>query len=102
LGAGVSILCADVSEHSFIFTGGVNRRMAGMRFLGIYKGEGKYPNNLIPGILPVYTALKMEQCSKTSARKIQTLGNHPKESIPHSEQGESQKSVSILILFFIF
>jgi len=28
--------------------------------------------------------MKMEQCSETSAYKIQTPGNHPKESIQHS------------------
>jgi len=37
--------------------------------------------------------MKMEQteCSKTSAFKIQTPGNNPKESIQHSER-ESLKS----------
>jgi len=38
--------------------------------------------------------MKMEQTefSETSAYKIQTPGNHPKESIKHSGQGESLKS----------
>jgi len=38
--------------------------------------------------------MKMEQteCSETSAYKIQTLGNYPKESIQHTEHGESLKS----------
>jgi len=38
--------------------------------------------------------MKMEQteCSKTSAYKLQTPGNYPKESIQHSEHGESLKS----------
>jgi len=38
--------------------------------------------------------MKMEQteCSETSAYKIQTPGNHPKESIQHSGHGESLKS----------
>ena len=36
--------------------------------------------------------MKMEQCSETSAYKIQTPGNYPKESIQHSEHGESLKS----------
>jgi hypothetical protein len=38
--------------------------------------------------------MKMEHAerSKTSAYKIQMLGNHPKERIQHSEQGESLKS----------
>ena len=31
----------------------------------------------------------MEQCSETSAYKIQTRGNHPKESIQHSGHGEN-------------
>jgi len=38
--------------------------------------------------------MKMEQtgCSETLAYKIQTPGNYPKESIQHSEHGESLKS----------
>jgi hypothetical protein len=38
--------------------------------------------------------MKMEQaeCYQTSAYKIQTPGNHPKEKIQHSEQDESLKS----------
>jgi len=38
--------------------------------------------------------MKVEQteCSETSAHKIQTLQNHPKERLQHSEQGESLKS----------
>jgi hypothetical protein len=36
--------------------------------------------------------MKMEQCSETSAYKIQTPGNCPEESVQHSEQGESLKS----------
>ena len=41
-----------------------------------------------------YLHMKMEQteCSETSAYKIQTPGNHPKESIQHSGHGESLKS----------
>jgi len=35
--------------------------------------------------------MKMEQCSKTSAYKIQTPGNYPEESIQHSEHDESLK-----------
>ena len=34
----------------------------------------------------------MEQCSETSAYKIQTPGNYPEESIQHSEHGENMKS----------
>ena len=42
----------------------------------------------------IYLPMKMEQteCSKTSAYKIQTPGNYPKESIQHTEHGESFKS----------
>jgi hypothetical protein len=36
--------------------------------------------------------MKMEQCSETSAYKIQAPGNYPEESIQHSEHGESLKS----------
>jgi len=37
--------------------------------------------------------MKMEQteCSEMSACKLQTLGNYPKESIQHTEHGESLK-----------
>jgi len=42
----------------------------------------QYPKNLIPVILPAYTAYENgTECSETSAYKIQTPGNHPKESI---------------------
>jgi hypothetical protein len=41
-----------------------------------------------------YLPMKMEQteCSETSAYKIQTPGNYPKEIIQHSEHSESLKS----------
>jgi len=39
----------------------------------------KYPSNLIPVILPAFTSY--EECSETSAHKIQTPVNHPKERI---------------------
>jgi hypothetical protein len=41
--------------------------------------------------------IKMEQteCSETSAYKIQTPGNHPKERIQHSEHSESLKSRTV-------
>jgi len=44
--------------------------------------------------------MKMEQteCSETSAYKIQTPGNHPKESIQHSEHDESLKSRSYSLI----
>ena len=42
----------------------------------------------------IYLPMKMEQreCSETSACKLQTPGNYPKESIQHTEHGESLKS----------
>jgi len=41
-----------------------------------------------------YQPMKMEQteCSETSAYKIQTLGNYPKENMQHTEHGEILKS----------
>jgi len=36
--------------------------------------------------------MKKEQCSETSACKIQTPGNYPEEGIQHSEHRESLKS----------
>ena len=39
-----------------------------------------------------YLPMKMEQCSETSAYKIQTPGNYPEENIQHTEHGESLKS----------
>jgi len=45
--------------------------------------------------------MKMEQaeCSETSAYKIQTPGNYPKENIQHTEHGESWKSRNVYDLF---
>jgi len=38
---------------------------------------------------PAYTTYEDgTECSETSAYKIQTLGNNPKERIQHSKQGE--------------
>ena len=57
---------------------------------------------LIPVILPAYTTYgDGTECSETSAYKIQTPINHPKESIQHSEHGESLKS-GTLCLFGAF
>jgi hypothetical protein len=36
--------------------------------------------------------MQMEKCSETSEYKIQKPVNHPKETIQHSEHGESLKS----------
>ena len=42
----------------------------------------------------IYLPVNMEQteCSETSAYKLQTPGNYPKENIQHTEHGESLKS----------
>jgi hypothetical protein len=53
----------------------------------------KRPNNPILVILPAYTTNEDgTECSETSAHKIQKPGNHRKERIQHSQQGESLKS----------
>jgi hypothetical protein len=51
------------------------------------------------GLLHTYLPIKMEQteCSETSACRIQTPGNHPKESIKHSEHVENFKSRSSVL-----
>ena len=36
--------------------------------------------------------MEQTECSETSAYRIQTPGNYPKESIQHTEHGESLKS----------
>jgi hypothetical protein len=46
--------------------------------------------------------MKMEQCSETSAFKIQAPGNYPEESIQHSEQGESLNQENILLKDRVF
>ena len=45
--------------------------------------------------------MKMEQteCSETSAYKIQAPGNYPKESIQHTEHGESL-TLSIMLSYY--
>jgi len=46
--------------------------------------------------------MKMEQteCSETSAYKLQTPGNYPKESIEHTEHGKSLKLR--VFIFFVY
>jgi hypothetical protein len=46
-----------------------------------------------PSYLPAYE--DGTECPETSAYKIQTLGDYPKENIQHSEHGESLKSRDI-------
>jgi hypothetical protein len=41
------------------------------------------------------------ECSETSAYKLQTPGNYPKESIQHLEHGESLKSRRTRLSFFV-
>jgi len=45
--------------------------------------------------------MKIEQtvCSKTSAYKIQTLGDYPEENIQRTEHGESLKSRILIIIY---
>jgi hypothetical protein len=45
-------------------------------------------------VLHTSSPMKMEltECSETLAYELQTPGNHPEESIRHSEHGESLKS----------
>ena len=38
--------------------------------------------------------MEKTKCSETSAHKIQTPGNHPKEKIQHSQHGKSLKSIT--------
>ena len=71
---GVWIVYADVSEHSVCSI-----------FIGRQVRVGAFYTHL-----PAYE--DGTECSETSAYKIQTPGNHPKESIQHSVHGESLKS----------
>ena len=45
--------------------------------------------------------MKVNQCSETSAYKIQKPGNCPEETIQHTEHGESLKSRVIIIIIII-
>jgi len=47
----------------------------------------------------IYLPMKMEQtgCSETLAYKIQAPGNYPKESIQHTEHGDSLKSRKVRV-----
>ena len=69
------------SEHSVssIFIGGVSRK--------------KNWDKLFPVMLSVYATMKMELTERfeTKAHKIQTLRNHPKQSIQQSEHRKSWK-----------
>jgi len=47
---------------------------------------------LCPIFIGRYAYEYRTECSETSAYKLQTPGNYPKESIQHTEHGESLKS----------
>jgi hypothetical protein len=52
--------------------------------------------------IPYTPSMQMElrQCSETSAHKIQTPRNHPKERIQNSEQGGSLKSLKLIVKYY--
>jgi hypothetical protein len=60
------------------------------------RGFGLKITNLKFLSLFTFLPMKMEQkeSSETSAYKIQTPGNYPKENIRHTEHGESWKIVA--------
>jgi len=66
---------------------------------GIYTGNA--PTFLKPRHLHTYPPMKMEQCSETSAYKIQTPENYPEESIQHLEHGEGLKSRIIHSILYV-
>jgi hypothetical protein len=53
------------------------------------------PSNIVHS-KHAYLPVKMEQCSETSAYKLQTPGNYSKESIQHLEHGEILKSMILV------
>jgi len=42
----------------------------------------------------------LTECSETLAHTIQTPGNHPKERSQNSEQGESVKSMKLIVKYY--
>jgi hypothetical protein len=56
----------------------------------------------IIGVVKLTPPMKMEECFETSAYKIQMPGNRPKEGTQHSEQGESLKSRTHMLLSFAY
>ena len=61
----------------------------------------RYPNNFVSVILPAYTTYEDgTECFETSANKIRTQGNHPKEKINHVSEIFSQ-SVQLSALYKI-
>ena len=57
-------------------------------------------NSFILFTLPAYE--DGTECSETSAYKIHTPGNYPKESIQHTEHGESLKLIIFTKLYVPF
>ena len=60
--------------------------------------------SIFVGGVILHLPMKIEQtvCSKTSAHKIWTPGNHPNERLQHSEHGESFNSVVVIIYINLF
>jgi len=48
--------------------------------------------------------MEQTECSETSAYKIQTPGNHPKERIQHSQHGEilNQENIHLSVPYYMF
>jgi len=65
-----------------------------------YKNPNIFPTQTF--FIPTCLWRCNRQCSETSAYKIQTPGNHPKESIQRSEHGRSLKSRKHSEWFYIF
>ena len=77
---GVWILCTDVSEHCSIFIGRVNKEILLVRTTFAEGTDRVFRNVGTPscshGLWRCNT-----QCSETSAHKVQTPGDHPKERV---------------------
>jgi len=48
----------------------------------------------LPKLFSNFSDEDRTECSETSAYKIQTPGNYPKENIQYTEHGESLKSIA--------
>ena len=65
--------------------------------LGNYPASGVYMPTFRNTLFHLPMKMEQTECSETSAYKLQTPGNYPKESIQHTEHGESLKSKSVSI-----
>jgi hypothetical protein len=87
----------------------------GLMNVGVYTGKGLAQAIFGAKLFPVYPPIFIKpgsfhthlpayedgrECSETSAYKIQTHGNYPKEIIQHSEHGESLKSRTNILCHF--